>query len=272
MLISPLGTFRAIMLDTKKTTYDLEDLKLTPEAQSKPEALLAQKFLHVILSTPYMGHNSSRLKSLMLALYNSQTYPADLQCLTGLAPPYLEEALTLLSYCLTTGTEPHVFFENGVLLFASILPKWGRVLKNEAGFSQQDFLRGALKTLKLTREQLSETLGVSKRGLDKWLLPDDSPDARYMPPSAQNQVRLLLRVAPSSPLSLGVDKDVLGMRLVCKAFALLGRDRFKVSAELSLAEPETLKNFADFKSILLMAYEEGTAQPAAAESTSVSTS
>ncbi len=45
--------------------------------------------------------------------------------------------------------------------------------------SQQDFLRDAMRRLNLTRDAFAERLGVRRRTLDTWLLPEASGDARY---------------------------------------------------------------------------------------------
>jgi aspartate carbamoyltransferase catalytic subunit len=47
--------------------------------------------------------------------------------------------------------------------------------------AQQSILRDAMRTLNLTRDALTERLGVSRRALDSWLLPDDSNEHRSMP-------------------------------------------------------------------------------------------
>lgn len=47
--------------------------------------------------------------------------------------------------------------------------------------AQQSTLRDAMRTLNLTRDALTERLGVSRRALDSWLLPDDSNEHRSMP-------------------------------------------------------------------------------------------
>ena len=45
---------------------------------------------------------------------------------------------------------------------------------------QQDFLRGAMKELGLTRKGFAERLGSAQRTLDKWLLPTESKDHNTM--------------------------------------------------------------------------------------------
>jgi hypothetical protein len=46
--------------------------------------------------------------------------------------------------------------------------------------TQPDFLREAMATLNMTRDQFCERLGCAQRTLDKWLLPSDSNDFRTM--------------------------------------------------------------------------------------------
>ena len=46
---------------------------------------------------------------------------------------------------------------------------------------QQVFLRDAMRRLNMTREAFSSRIGVSRRALDTWLLPDDSQENRAMP-------------------------------------------------------------------------------------------
>lgn len=53
------------------------------------------------------------------------------------------------------------------------------------------------------------------------------------------------------------DNSELTMNLAIRAFEMLGRDEFSVSAELSADAPESLRNFGLLQSILLMAYKQG---------------
>ena len=50
--------------------------------------------------------------------------------------------------------------------------------------SQQDRLREAMKRLALTRDDFAARLGVTRRALDTWLLPDGSKEHRAMPAMA----------------------------------------------------------------------------------------
>lgn len=57
--------------------------------------------------------------------------------------------------------------------------------------------------------------------------------------------------------SMMPDNSELTMDLATKAFEILGREEFRVSAELSVDAPESLRNFGLLQSILLMAYKQG---------------
>jgi len=46
---------------------------------------------------------------------------------------------------------------------------------------QQSFLRDAMRRLNMTREAFSTRIGVSRRALDTWLLPEESQEFRNMP-------------------------------------------------------------------------------------------
>lgn len=57
--------------------------------------------------------------------------------------------------------------------------------------------------------------------------------------------------------SMMPDNSELTMELATKAFQMLGCGHFEVSANLAVDNPDTLRNFGQFQSILLMAYQEG---------------
>jgi aspartate carbamoyltransferase catalytic subunit len=46
---------------------------------------------------------------------------------------------------------------------------------------QQAFLRDAMRRMNMTRDAFANRIGVSRRALDTWLLPDDSQESRSMP-------------------------------------------------------------------------------------------
>ncbi|WP_459622907.1 transcriptional regulator [Burkholderia sp. 3C] len=58
--------------------------------------------------------------------------------------------------------------------------------------SQQDFLRQAMTTLDMTREQFADRIGAKKRALDNWLLASDSSEFRTMPEMVWKFVREIL--------------------------------------------------------------------------------
>jgi DNA-binding transcriptional regulator YiaG len=65
-------------------------------------------------------------------------------------------------------------------------------VKKVAPKSQQEFLREAMATLGLTREQFADRIGTKKRGLDNWLLPSESKEFRPMPEMAWKFIREIL--------------------------------------------------------------------------------
>ncbi|KVD69727.1 aspartate carbamoyltransferase catalytic chain [Burkholderia sp. ABCPW 14] len=62
-----------------------------------------------------------------------------------------------------------------------------------AARSQQELLRVAMDQLGMTRAEFAVRLSVAARTLDKWLLPDDSPDARTMPDMGRSYVLDILQ-------------------------------------------------------------------------------
>ncbi|MDA8448295.1 aspartate carbamoyltransferase [Acidovorax sp. NCPPB 3859] len=58
---------------------------------------------------------------------------------------------------------------------------------------QQEFLRDAMRRLNLTRNAFAERLGVRRRALDTWLLPEDSSESRAMPDMVGKFVTEILR-------------------------------------------------------------------------------
>ncbi|GAB3255427.1 aspartate carbamoyltransferase [Chitinimonas naiadis] len=68
--------------------------------------------------------------------------------------------------------------------------------------SQQIVLRDAMRTLNLTRDALADRLGVSKRAMDSWLLPDDSNEHRSMPTVVERFIAEILRSAGSPTQSV----------------------------------------------------------------------
>lgn len=57
---------------------------------------------------------------------------------------------------------------------------------------QQEFLRSAMASLNMTRDQFAERIGTSRRRLDNWLLPSDSKGYRDMDDMAWKFIREIL--------------------------------------------------------------------------------
>jgi hypothetical protein len=58
--------------------------------------------------------------------------------------------------------------------------------------SQQDFLRVAMQSLGLTRDEFGKRFSVPRSTLDKWLAPDGSKEHRGMPDIAWAYIREIL--------------------------------------------------------------------------------
>jgi transcriptional regulator with XRE-family HTH domain len=58
--------------------------------------------------------------------------------------------------------------------------------------SQQELLRAAMSELGKSRSEFAARISVSVRTLDKWLLPDDSPDFRSMPDMGRSYILEIL--------------------------------------------------------------------------------
>ncbi|WP_082079983.1 transcriptional regulator [Cupriavidus basilensis] len=58
--------------------------------------------------------------------------------------------------------------------------------------SQQQFLRDAMTQLGMTRDEFATRISVSKRTLDKWLLPSESSDARALPEMGRAYIQEIL--------------------------------------------------------------------------------
>ena len=58
--------------------------------------------------------------------------------------------------------------------------------------TQQGLLREAMTQLVMTREELAARLSVSKRTLDKWLLPSESSDFRALPEMGRAYIHEIL--------------------------------------------------------------------------------
>ena len=106
---------------------------------------------------------------------------------------------------------------------------------------QQDFLRDAMRRLNLTRDAFSDRLGVRRRALDTWLLPEDSAESRSMPDMVSKFVGEILRneaLAPASPS--GADNRPLAQRIAAE-----GRPHLLSVAQFDRESLEDLFRIAD---------------------------
>jgi aspartate carbamoyltransferase catalytic subunit len=67
---------------------------------------------------------------------------------------------------------------------------------------QQVILRDAMRRLNLTRDGLSQRIGVTRRAMDSWMLPDHSAEMRKMPDIAKRFIIELLKGLPPAPQSV----------------------------------------------------------------------
>ncbi len=58
--------------------------------------------------------------------------------------------------------------------------------------TQQTLLREAMSQLGMTREEFAARLSVSRRTLDKWLLPSESSDFRALPEMGRAYIQEIL--------------------------------------------------------------------------------
>jgi transcriptional regulator with XRE-family HTH domain len=91
---------------------------------------------------------------------------------------------------------------------------------------QQDIIRQAMQQSGQTRAQMAAELGVSKRALDKWLLPETSGDFRHMPETALRLLSNRFGVRRSADLSLPYDWPNPAMADDTLILAVLRRARF----------------------------------------------
>lgn len=103
-----------------------------------------------------------------------------------------------------------------------ITPQWGYTYR----MKQQDILREAMRQSRQTRADLAAVLGVSKRALDKWLLPETSGDFRQMPAPVVRLLASEYGVRKSVDLSLPYDWPDPAMADTALILAVLRRARF----------------------------------------------
>ncbi|WP_334003590.1 aspartate carbamoyltransferase [Burkholderia gladioli] len=93
---------------------------------------------------------------------------------------------------------------------------------------QQAFLRDAMRRLNMTREAFANRIGVSRRALDTWLLPDDSQESRSMPEIVERYVsEIVERVGDETNHTQSVDKNSLSSQILFEGRPqLLSVDQF----------------------------------------------
>ncbi|KQU89006.1 aspartate carbamoyltransferase [Variovorax sp. Root318D1] len=107
---------------------------------------------------------------------------------------------------------------------------------------QQDILRDAMRRLNLTRDAFSERLGVRRRALDTWLLPDDSRESRAMPEMVGKFVAEILdREALGAAAAGGANPD----RPLAQRIAVEGRSHLLSVAQFDRGSLEDLFQVAD---------------------------
>jgi aspartate carbamoyltransferase catalytic subunit len=107
---------------------------------------------------------------------------------------------------------------------------------------QQDILRDAMRRLNLTRDAFSERLGVRRRALDTWLLPDDSRESRAMPEMVGKFVaEILEREALGASAASGANDD----RPLAQRISVEGRSHLLSVAQFDRGSLEDLFQVAD---------------------------
>ena len=99
---------------------------------------------------------------------------------------------------------------------------------------QQDLLRQAMTQSSQTRAQLAETMGVAKRTLDKWLLPESSHDFRRMPETALRLLANQYDVRKTADLSMPYDWSNPAMRDEALILNVLRRAHFPDLVQLCI--------------------------------------
>ncbi|NCQ34859.1 hypothetical protein GW813_07240 [bacterium] len=125
------------------------------------------------------------------------------------------------------GSIPPVSFMNvrrciNYLTNEEINPQWGYTHR----MKQQDILRKTMRHSRQTRADLAAVLGVSKRALDKWLLPETSGDFRQMPAPVARLLASEYGVRKSDDLSLPYDWPDPAMADTALILSVLRRARF----------------------------------------------
>ena len=93
---------------------------------------------------------------------------------------------------------------------------------------QQAFLRDAMRRMNMTRDAFANRIGVSRRALDTWLLPEDSQESRSMPEIVGRFVsEIVLNSAREEGYTQRVDSSSLAGRILFEGKRqLLSVDQF----------------------------------------------
>jgi len=93
---------------------------------------------------------------------------------------------------------------------------------------QQAFLRDAMRRMNMTRDAFANRIGVSRRALDTWLLPDDSQESRSMPEIVGRFVsEIIVNGAHEDGYAQSVDSPSLAGRILFEGKRqLLSVDQF----------------------------------------------
>ncbi len=93
---------------------------------------------------------------------------------------------------------------------------------------QQVFLRDAMRRMNMTRETFASRIGVSRRALDTWLLPDDSQESRAMPEIVERFVsEIVVHGEPGENYTQSVDSQSLASQMLFEGKPqLLSVDQF----------------------------------------------
>lgn len=93
---------------------------------------------------------------------------------------------------------------------------------------QQAFLRDAMRRMNMTRDSFANRIGVSRRALDTWLLPEDSQESRSMPEIVERFVsEIVLNSGREESYTHRVDSAPLGNRILFEGKPqLLSVDQF----------------------------------------------
>ena len=79
---------------------------------------------------------------------------------------------------------------------------------------QQAFLRDAMRRLNMTRDAFASRIGVSRRALDTWLLPEESQESRAMPEIVERFVSEIVgNTEPREGYTQSVDTSSLASQI-----------------------------------------------------------